>query len=236
MSLNESIVVIVRGVIGFFSLLIFTRLLGKQQVSQLTLFEYILGITIGSMASTLTTDLSSAAWPHWVGLVVWATLVYLVQVLTLKFPVISEYINGKPRVLIANGKILEKNLKKLRYNLFELLEQLRMNNIFDINQVEFAVLETNGKLTVLKKSQFQSLTPKDMNLSTDYMGLSTELIYNGVVMEHNLEKIDLDEKWLDSQLKTRGIKNPLEVYLAVINTSGELYIDLYKDHMDDKSL
>ncbi|QUH31281.1 DUF421 domain-containing protein [Vallitalea guaymasensis] len=234
--MNESIVVIVRGVIGFFSLLIFTRLLGKQQVSQLTLFEYILGITIGSMASTLTTDLSSAAWPHWVGLVVWATLVYLVQVLTLKFPVISEYINGKPRVLIANGKILEKNLKKLRYNLFELLEQLRMNNIFDINQVEFAVLETNGKLTVLKKSQFQSLTPKDMNLSTDYMGLSTELIYNGVVMEHNLEKIDLDEKWLDSQLKTRGIKNPLEVYLAVINTSGELYIDLYKDHMDDKSL
>ncbi|WP_113675400.1 DUF421 domain-containing protein [Vallitalea guaymasensis] len=234
--MNESIVVIVRGVIGFFSLLIFTRLLGKQQVSQLTLFEYILGITIGSMASTLTTDLSSAAWPHWVGLVVWATLVYLVQVLTLKFPVISEYINGKPRVLIANGKILEKNLKKLRYNLFELLEQLRMNNIFDINQVEFAVLETNGKLTVLKKSQFQFLTPKDMNLSTDYMGLSTELIYNGVVMEHNLEKIDLDEKWLDSQLKTRGIKNPLEVYLAVINTSGELYIDLYKDHMDDKSL
>jgi len=234
--LNESLVVIVRGVIGFFSLLIFTRLLGKQQVSQLTLFEYILGITIGSMASTLTTDLSSAAWPHWVGLVVWAALVYLVQVLTIKFPILSEYINGKPRVLIANGKILEKNLKKLRYNLYELLEQLRINNVFDINQVEFAVLETNGKLTVLKKSQFQALTPKDMKISTEYMGLSTELIYNGVVMEHNLEKVELDEKWLNSQLKTRGIKDPQEVYLAVLNTSGELYIDLYKDHLDDKSL
>ncbi|WP_339366066.1 DUF421 domain-containing protein, partial [Vallitalea maricola] len=82
-----------RGVIGFISLLIFTRFLGKQQVSQLTLFEYILGITIGSMASTLTTDLSSAAWPHWVGLVVWAALVYFVQVLTIKFPIMAEYIN-----------------------------------------------------------------------------------------------------------------------------------------------
>ncbi|GMQ61902.1 DUF421 domain-containing protein [Vallitalea maricola] len=232
--MNESLVVIVRGVIGFFSLLIFTRLLGKQQVSQLTLFEYILGITIGSMASTLTTDLSSSAWPHWVGLVVWVTLVFLVQLLAIKFPIVSEYINGKPRVLIANGKILEKNLKQLRYSLFELLEQLRINNIFDISQVEFAILETNGQLTVLKKSQFQTLTPNDMNISTDYIGLSKELIYNGVILEHNLNKVNLDEKWLIDQLKTRGIKSPLEVYLAVLKTSGELYIDLYRDHVDDK--
>ncbi|GKX29522.1 DUF421 domain-containing protein [Vallitalea longa] len=231
--MNESLVVIVRGIIGFFSLLIFTRFLGKQQVSQLTLFEYILGITIGSMAATLTTDLSSAAWPHWIGLLVWTILVFLVQVLTLKYPRLSEYINGRPQVLIVNGKILEKNLKKLRYSLYDLLEQLRINNIFDISQVEFAVLETNGNLTVLKKSQFQSLTPKDMNISTNYVGLSTELIYNGVVMGHNLKKVSLDEKWLDSQLKTRGIKSPLEVYLAMLNTTGELYIDLYKDHLDN---
>ncbi|MCT4542876.1 MAG: DUF421 domain-containing protein [Vallitalea sp.] len=229
--MNETYVVIVRGVIGFLSLLIFTRFLGKQQVSQLTLFEYVLGITIGSMASTLTTDLSSAAWPHWVGLLVWSSLVYLVQLLAIRFPKISQYINGKPEVLIVNGKILEGTLRKIRYSLFDLLEQLRVNNIFDISQVEFAILETNGKLTVLKKSQFQALTPNDMSIPTGYQGLSTELIYNGVVMEHNLQKVNLNRRWLDSQLKTRGIKNPQEVYLAMLNTSGELYIDLYKDHV-----
>jgi uncharacterized membrane protein YcaP (DUF421 family) len=229
--LNEGIVVVVRGIIAFFSLLIFTRLLGKQQVSQLTLFEYINGITIGSMASTLTTDLSSAAWPHWVGLVVWALLVFLVQLSSIKFPQLSHYINGKPQVLIANGKILETTMKEIRYSLYDLLEQLRTNDIFDINQVEFAILETNGKLTVQKKSQYQPVTPKDMNISTDYQGLSTEIIYNGIILEHNLQKLNLDKIWLNSQLKSRGIKSPTEVYLAMINTSGELFIDLYKDRL-----
>lgn len=229
--MNEGIVVVVRGIIAFFSLLIFTRLLGKQQVSQLTLFEYINGITIGSMASTLTTDLSSAAWPHWVGLVVWALLVFLVQLSSIKFPQLSHYINGKPQVLIANGKILETTMKEIRYSLYDLLEQLRTNDIFDINQVEFAILETNGKLTVQKKSQYQPVTPKDMNISTDYQGLSTEIIYNGIILEHNLQKLNLDKIWLNSQLKSRGIKSPTEVYLAMINTSGELFIDLYKDRL-----
>ncbi|MCT4597959.1 MAG: DUF421 domain-containing protein [Vallitalea sp.] len=229
--MNEGIVVVVRGIIAFFSLLVFTRLLGKQQVSQLTLFEYINGITIGSMASTLTTDLSSAAWPHWVGLVVWALLVFLVQLSSIKFPQLSHYINGKPQVLIANGKILETTMKEIRYSLYDLLEQLRTNDIFDIGQVEFAILETNGKLTVQKKSQYQPVTPKDMNISTDYQGLSTEIIYNGIILEHNLQKLNLDKIWLNSQLKSRGIKSPTEVYLAMLNTSGELFIDLYKDRL-----
>lgn len=229
--MNEGIVVVVRGIIAFFSLLIFTRLLGKQQVSQLTLFEYILGITIGSMASTLTTDLSSAAWPHWVGLVVWALLVYLVQLMAIKFPKVSHYINGKPQILIANGKILETTMREIRYSLYDLLEQLRTNDIFDISQVEFAILETNGKLTVLKKSQYQPVTPKDMNISTDYQGISTEIIYNGIVLEHNLQKLNLDKIWLNNQLKSRGIKSCTEVYIAMLNTSGELYIDLYKDRL-----
>lgn len=229
--MNEGLVVVVRGVIGFISLLIFTRFLGKQQISQLSLFEYILGITIGSMASTLTTDLSSAAWPHWVGLVVWAFLVYLFQLLTNRFPRFGTYINGRPQVIIINGKIMEESLKKIRYSLYDLLEQLRGNNVFDITQVAFAVLETNGKLTVLLKSQHQPLTPKDMKIPTTYQGLSTELIYNGIVLNHNLVKESVNEEWLMFELKKKGVTDVSKVYTAIINTDKELYVDLFDDHM-----
>lgn len=229
--MNECLIVLVRGIIAFFSLLIFTRSLGKQQVSQLTLFEYVLGITIGSTASTLTTDLSSAAWPHWVGLAIWTILVYIVQKISVKFPKVSEYINGVPQVIIINGKILEDNIKRMRYSLYDLLEQLRSKDVFDISQVAFAVLETNGQLSVLKKSQFQNLTPKDMNIKTGKDGLSTELIFNGVILEHNLNKDKLDKNWLLKQLRQRKIRDPKEVYLATINASKELYVDLYKDHI-----
>lgn len=229
--MNEGLIVLVRGIIAFFSLLIFTRSLGKQQVSQLTLFEYVLGITIGSTASTLTTDLSSAAWPHWVGLAIWTILVYIVQKISVKFPKVSEYINGVPQVIIINGKILEDNIKRMRYSLYDLLEQLRSKDVFDISQVAFAVLETNGQLSVLKKSQFQNLTPKDMNIKTGKDGLSTELIFNGVILEHNLNRAKLDKNWLLKQLRQRKIRDPKEVYLATINVSKELYVDLYKDHI-----
>src|SRR5690625_1899563 len=113
--MNETIVVIVRSVIAFFSLLIFSRTLGKQTISQLTFFDYILGITIGSIAASLTTDLTSKAWPHWVGLFVWVLLVYTLQVLVLKSRKVSKYIDGEPTIIVMNGKVLESAMKKLRY-------------------------------------------------------------------------------------------------------------------------
>ncbi len=233
--MHEAVIVLVRGVIGFFSLLIFTRILGKQQVSQLTLFEYILGITIGSMAATLTTDLASTAWSHWVGLMVWTILVFAVQHFSVKYPKFFVYINGQPEMLIINGKIMEETMKKMRYSLHDLMEQLRVSGVFDISQVEYAVLETNGKLTVLKKSQYQSLTPKDMNLSTSYDGLSTELVFNGVILKYNLSQLHLDTLWLKQELRKKGIKDVSEVYFASLNTKGELYVDLIKDKIVQES-
>jgi uncharacterized membrane protein YcaP (DUF421 family) len=95
--------------------------------------------------------------------------------------------------------------------------------------VEFAILETDGQLSVLKKSQYQPLTPNDMGVSTQYKGISTELIYDGVVVDANLKQVNLDRKWLMAELRKRGIKGPSEVLLALLQTSGELYVDLYDD-------
>lgn len=231
--MNESIVVFIRGIIGFFTLLIFARMLGKQQISQLTFFDYVLGITIGSTASTLTTDLSSKAWPHWVGLMTWVAAGFIMQLLTLKWRYAAKYIEGEPTIVIMNGKIMEDTLRKMRYRVSDLLEQLRNKGAFDVAEVAFAILESDGQLSVLKKAPFQPLTPKDLNIKTDNIGISKELIYDGVVVDQNLEEVHKDRVWLKLELKRMGVDEFSEVFLATIDPEGKLYVDTYKDHLQE---
>jgi len=229
--LNEALVVIVRAIISFFSLLIFARILGKEQISQLTFFDYILGITIGSIASELTVDLSSRAWPHWVGLLTWAALVYLMEVITLKSRYLAKYIEGEPTIVIMNGKIMENVLRKMKFRVTDILELLRNQGVFNLNEVDYAIIESNGKLSVLKKPEYLPLTPKDMNIPVKATGISTELIYDGVIVEQNLRQMNKDVKWLKDQLKKHGIKDVSEVFLATLNDAGDLYIDKYDDQI-----
>lgn len=229
--MNEGLVVLVRSVIGFFSLLIFTRILGKEQISQLTFFDYALGITIGSIAASLTTDLSSRAWPHWVGLITWAALGYLMEFVTMKSRYAAKYIEGEPAIVIMNGKIMEGVLRKIKYRASDILELLRIQGIFDINQVDFAIIEPNGQLSILKKPEFQPVTPKDMNIQVSGTGISTELVYDGIVIEENLRQLDKDLQWLKNQLRMQGINDISEVFLVTLNPAGSLYVDRYEDHI-----
>ncbi len=229
--MSEGLVVIVRGIIGFFTLLIFARLLGKEQISQLTFFDYVLGITIGSIASELTVDLSSRAWPHWVGLATWAGLGFLLQLITLKWRYAAKYIEGEPTIVIMNGKIMESALKKMQLRVSDILELLRNKDVFDLQQVDFAILEPNGQLSVLKKPEHQYLTPKDMNIAVEATGISTELVYDGIIIEENLRQLNKDRKWLADELKKHGLKDPSEAFLVTLNPAGSLYVDKYEDHI-----
>lgn len=228
--MNETFVVIIRSFIGFFTLLLFTRLLGKQQISQLTYFDYVAGITIGSIAGSLTTDLSSRALPHWIGLAVWTLLVVLFQLLTLHWRYVSKYIDGEPTIVIMNGEIMEKTLKKMRYRVSDLLEQLRVKGVFDIKEIEHAIIETDGHLSVLKKAQHLPVTPKDIGLHVAYKGISTELIYDGVIFDQNLQQISKDRSWLENELLNHDIQSAEEVFLALYDQSGQLFIDKYNDN------
>lgn len=229
--MNEGIVVFVRSIIAFFSLLIFTRIIGKEQISQLTFFDYVLGISIGSIAATLTTDLSSRSWPHWVGLLTWAALGYTMELITIKWRYVAKYIEGEPTIVIMNGKIMEDALKKLKYRVSDVLALLRNQGVFDVNQVDFAIIEPNGQISILKKPEFQPVINKDMNIQTPPSGISTELIYDGIVIEENLRQLNKDRPWLMDQLRKQKIKDTSEVFLATLNSAGDLYIDKYDDQM-----
>ena len=229
--MNEGLVVLIRSIIAFFSLLIFTRIIGKEQISQLTFFDYVLGITIGSIAATLSTDLSSRAWAHWVGLITWAALGYLMEVVTLKWRYAAKVLEGEPVIVIMNGKIMEKALKKAKYRVSDILELLRNQGVFDPNEVDFAIIESNGQLSVLKKAEYLPVTRKDMNIPAQNSGISTELIYDGILIEENLMQLNKDKDWLMNELKAQGINSISEVFLATLNPEGSIYIDKYDDHI-----
>ena len=229
--MNEGLVVLVRSLVAFISLFIFARFLGKQQLSQLTFFDYVLGITIGSIAASLSVDLSSRAWPHWVGLVTWTVAVFILQWASHKYLILDKYFNDEPTVVIANGKIMENEMKKARYTISDLLEQLREKGVFNLNEVAYAIAETDGKLSVLKKPEHLPASRQDLNLTIPELGISTELIIDGVIIKDNLYNRNLDEKWLDQKLKGQGLASASQVFFMSIDDAGTLYVDRYEDHV-----
>lgn len=219
-------------VLAFAALLIFARLLGKQQVGQLTFFEYIAGITIGSIGGTLATDIApDTTVKHFIALALFCALTALAQYISVISRPARKLLDGEPTIVMHNGKIMEKNIKTMRYNLDELLQQLRQKNVFDLEQVEFAILEPDGQLSVQLKSQYQPLTADELQIDTSYEGLSSELIMDGEIVHQNLIQNNLDEKWLREQLAAHGITNLKQVALASLTTGGRLYFDLKDDKL-----
>lgn len=228
---NESLVTAVRGVMAFFTLLILCRVLGKQQVSQLTFFEYVLGITIGSIASSMTVDLSINALPQWIGLFTWTLAVLILQWATIKWRGLAKYVDGEPTIVAMNGKLMEQAMQKMRYRASDLMEQLRVQGVFDLKQVAYAVLEPSGQLSVVKRPEEQAVTRKDIGLCGEPVGLDVELIYSGAVVEQNLTQVGVSRNWLLGQLKLHGLAGPEDVFLATIDAGGNLFVDPYQDRM-----
>ncbi|CAM2963948.1 DUF421 domain-containing protein [Hathewaya histolytica] len=229
--MKEVIEILFRGCVGFFTLLILARILGKQQISQLTFFDYVLGITIGSTAATMTSELDSPLWPHLVGLFVWFGLGFLMQLITLKSRYVSKIMEGEPEIVIMEGKIMENVLRKMRYRVSDLMEQLRIKGIFDLSEIQYAILECDGGVSVVKKAENDPVTLKDLKLKPDKTGINIELIYDGKIVEQNLKDLNRNKAWLEKKLKEQNVNDYKEVFLATVNPKGEVYIDTYKDKL-----
>jgi len=156
---NEPAIALIRSLIAFFTLFIFSRLLGKQQIAQLTFFEYVTGITIGSIAADLSINLETQGLIPWIGLVTWAFLTMFLQWIVTKNRRLAKIVEGEPVVVIQGGKILEQNLRLLRYRVDDLMLKLRQKNVFDIADVEVALVEPNGALSVQKNPKLSRLRP-----------------------------------------------------------------------------
>lgn len=228
----EYATVLIRTVLAFVTLFVVARLLGKQQLSQLTFYEYITGITMGDIAASIAIDAGRSPLYYMLALVAFAILTLGTGVITEKSRPLRKLIEGEPVVLVHNGKILEHNMAKSGYNMENLMMQLRERDAFDIREVEFAIAETDGYLTVLKKSQNRPVTPADLGIDTKYEGIPSEIIVDGQVIHQNLKQNHLDEAWLIARLQSMGYNSPQEIPYASLDSEGNLYVDDKRDRLD----
>lgn len=236
MNNSDAYDILIRTIIAIVSLFILGRTLGKKQIAQLSFFDYILGITIGSIAAQMSIDTDIPMTNGLGSLILWSLVSLLISYVSLKSMRARRFLEGVPTVIIKNGEIIKENLKKERYHINELLEDLREKGVFNIADVEFAILETDGALSVLKKSQTQPITPRDIGIDTKYQGLSANLIIDGEIMYKHLQTVGLNEEWLSDELNKRGIDSFKDVLLASLDTDGNLYVDLKdkKKHGENK--
>ncbi|MFW5979984.1 MAG: DUF421 domain-containing protein [Halanaerobiales bacterium] len=227
----EIIEIIIQTVFAFFSIFFFSRFIGKKQISELTFYDYINGITIGSIAGIIATDLDQRTWHHFLGLFIFVILTLLMQYISLKSRSAQKLIEGEPVVLIHRGKILEENMRKARFNIGDLLSGLRKKEIFDIKDVYYALLETDGSISVLPDADKKMITCEDLDLKGNKESINVELIVDGKVIQSNLVQNDLDKKWLDRKMEEYNIPKIEDVVLASYNPVDEtLYFDLKKDN------
>ncbi|WP_232699651.1 DUF421 domain-containing protein [Brevibacillus daliensis] len=222
--------IFLRSIFTLFSLLFLTRIMGKRQLAQATFFEYVVGVTIGSIAGFISTDIESNFFHGFISMLIWALVPFLLSYLSLKSKVVNDLVEGNARILIKDGKIMEDNLKKENLNGEELLEQLRLKNVFSVADVEFAVLEQNGHLSVMLKKENQPLTPKDLNIKPAPIKEPQTVILDGNVMLEPLATTGLSKRWLFTTLHKMGI--PIDnVYMGQVDSYGQLHVDLYDDQI-----
>jgi len=222
--------VVFRSILFLVVLFIITKILGKKQISQLTMFEYVTGITIGNIGAEVVTGLEQKVHLGLIALVTTAAIPYAVSFLSLKSKKARDLIDGKGTVLIKDGKILEDNLKTERVTIDELLEMLRKKDVFQVSEVEFAVLEAAGVLNVLLKKEYRPLTAKDLNIKVASEKEPQTVIMDGIIMDEPLATIGHNRGWLHTELEKLGVT--LEnVFLGQVNSYGELTVDLYDDQL-----
>ena len=215
---------LLRGLVMFFWLLIVTKLMGQRELARMTLFDFISSITMGGLLS------GPLFFPKVAlkGALINITLLGLLNIgfsyISLKHSKVRRIVQDEPIILVQNGQILKKMMGKARFNLDDLLTQLRLKNVTNISDVEFAILESNGQLSVIVKSQARPITPADLELETEYEGMATVLVEDGNILEDNLQKNNLTQAWLLAELEAQGFDDIQTVMAAILDTKGKLYV------------
>jgi Predicted membrane protein len=227
--MNEYIEVLLRSVITFIGLLGLALLMGRKQLSQITFFNYIVGITIGSIVAVIVVDRSINVIDGIIAIVAWSIMPIIVGCIAMKSVRFRAIVDGEPIIVIQNGVIINKNMLREKYNMGDLLMQLRDKDVFDISEVNYALLEPNGTLSDLKKQQNITVTLKDINIPTASSGLFIELIIDGQILEKHLNSLGKDRLWLQNELKSKSVTDINTVVFAGYHSNSGLYVSLRND-------
>ena len=216
------LVTFIRAIILYIIVLIVMRLMGKREIGQLQPFELAISIMIADLASVPMTELGIPITNGIIPILGLLVMHMLISVINMKSLKMRTIMSGQPSLLIYRGKIDEKVLRKERLTLNELEEKLRSNNVFNLGDVEYAILETNGEVTVIQKPEKRNVIVEDLNISPEYEGISYDLVIDGKIMEKNLKSIGKDENWLNAQLKKFDAK-PENTLIATIDGKIEFF-------------
>lgn len=225
--MHPLLVVVFRAFITFFFLIILLRTIGYRQISQLTFKDYVIGICIGSISGRAITKLDEPYVYFGVAFLTLTVTHLMLSYLNLKNDTIRRLVNGEPIILIYNGQIIKRNLKKSKMSIDGLASLLREKNIFKLSDVEYALLEPLGEFSVLLKSDKKPLTPMDMNIQSVSNGLPVFIIKEGKLVTKDLHKYNLTKEWVNDQLTKNKISDISQVLLAQADKSGIIYICLY---------
>ena len=222
--MEDIIKVIIKGYLSLIFLFFVIKMLGKKQVSQLNIFDYVIGISLGNLAAEMTINTDISIISGLLAMVIYGSCSLFVSFITNKSIIARRMISGVPVVLIENGKISKKQLQKVKLDVNDLLQDAREDGIFDISKVDYAIMEASGKVTFLLKSENEPITPNDMNIKVSNPGLTANLIMDGNIMYNNLIAFGKDEKWLMKKIKENGFNNIDDIFLLTCNNSGKIKI------------
>ena len=216
--------VIIKGYLALIFLFFVIKMLGKKQVSQLNIFDYVIGISLGNLAAEMTINSDISIISGLLAMVIYGSCSLFVSFITNKSIIARRLISGVPIVLIEHGKISKEQLRKVKLDINDLLQDAREDGIFDITKVDYAIMEASGKVTFLLKDENEPVTKKDMNLESSDIGLTANLIMDGNIMFNNLKAYGKDLKWLMKRVKENGIEDIDDIFLLVGNKDGKITI------------
>lgn len=223
----DIIKVILTALLSVVALFIITKIMGHKQVAQLDFFDYVSGITIGSIGAELATELEEPYKPL-IALCVWGGASLLLNLLAHKLPKTRKYINGTPTILMNEGKLYRKNLKKAKLDLSEFMLLCREQGYFDLDEIQMAIFEHNGKVSILPKAASRPATPEDLKITAKATHIGVEVIMDGRVMGENLTRMGRDTNWIEKQLKAQGYKSVKDIFLGIY-CPEEDKLTLYKN-------
>lgn len=216
--------ILIKGYLSLIFLFLVIKLLGKKQVSQLNVFDYVIGISLGNIAAEMTINSDISIINGLFAMIIYGSCSLLVSFITSRSIVARRIISGVPIVLIENGKISKEQLRKVKLDINDLLQDAREDGIFDITEVDYAIMEASGKVTFLLKKEYEPIVKSDMNIETVNPGLTANLIMDGNIMYNNLKAFGKDEKWLIKKIREQGYDNINDIFLLVCNNSGNVSI------------